>query len=236
MTSDKSSSLLKGFFIQWSKYFKADANIIVCGYKQPEEFSRPSSARFFSIGNMSDYPQNKWSNSLIRVLDTIADEIFIFMMDDYWLLREVDTKALQIIKDYMLQFTNVVRFDLTTDRLYSDPNKYIYGYNTYNTAGHLDLIKSDYHSPYHMSLWGGMWRKELLRKILISGETAQQIELNGTSRLSQFGDSMLVLGSRQAPVRHANVVQAGDWNNDKLVGLSALSKADLENLEKLGAI
>jgi len=235
MTSDRTSKLLEGFFRQWAKYWKGESNIVVCGYKKPEGLGLPSkTVDFYSIGDMRDYPVDRWSDSFIKVLDEVAEEVFIFFMDDYYLIRQVDLKAIEIIRDYMLQFTNVIRFDLTTDRLYADPGKYVYGYNTYNTVGHLDLIKSDFHSPYHMSLWSAMWRRDLLRKILVPGETAQQIELNGTNRLSQYGDELLVLGTRQSPLRHANVIQGGTWSANELVGVPALSLSDRQELELEG--
>ena len=163
-------------------------------------------------------------------------------------------KAINIIADYMHQFQNVIRFDLTTDRLYSSfgsfspevqaiiaqghiiANQFYFGYNTYNTASYLDLIKSDSRSSYHLSLWGAMWRRDLLKRFIISGETAQQIELSGTNRLAQVGDEVLVLGTRQSPLNHANVIQGGVWNQDSRVGLPALIETDREELKGLGCI
>jgi hypothetical protein len=236
MTSDISSHLLGGFRHQWRKYTQDRLDFVVCGYEYPYSLEK-TGVRFYPISDdFEKYPPNKWSDSLILVLEEVADEVFVLMLDDYWIVRQIDLKGVAIAYDYMQQFRNVVKFDLTTDRLYADPGKYVYGYNTYNTAGHLDLIKSDYHSPYHMSLWGGMWRRDLLRDMLVPGETAQQIELNGTARLAQYGDDLLVLGTRQSPVRHANVVQGGQWNQDLNVGLPALSQADLSELRNLGYI
>lgn len=237
ITSDKQLHCLPAYCHQWNKYNNSNAQTnLICGFTPPS-FSLPGNFQFHSIGKWEDYPIHQWSGALIKILDNVADEVFILMLDDYWLIRQADTTAIRMIYDYMRQFQNVIKFDLTTDRLYADGGgRYLYGYNTYNTLGYLDLIKSPHGSPYHMSLWGGMWRRDLLRRFIIPGETAQQIELNGTGRLSQVGDELLVLGTRQSPLRHANVVQAGTWNQDAMVGLPALTECDREELRQLGYI
>lgn len=234
MTSDKPPNPLRGFLHFWQKYNRSphQANVI-CGFTKPD-YPLPDSFRFVSIGKQEDWPKERWSERLHNVCETIADDVFILMMDDYWLVRDTDSTALKILYDYMHQFTNVLKIDLTFDRLFAEGGgRYLYGYNTYETAGYLDLIKSNHGSAYHMSLWGGMWRRDLLNKVLIPGETAQQIELNGTTRLSMMGDEVLVLGTRQAPMRHINAIQGRDWNYQES-GLHGMKRHDLEALPGLG--
>lgn len=227
MTSDiQQSKVLPAYFHLWNKYFNGlPHSRIVCGFTH-----FPCDARFYSIGKFEDYPANKWSDALLNVLDNVADEIFILMLDDYWLIRQVNTRAIQMISDYMHQFKNVIKFDLAYDRLGA------WGADLhYDTLGYLDLVKSNHQSQYHMSLWGGMWRRDLLKEVLVSGETAQQIELNGTHRLAQRGDEVLVLGTRQAPLLHANVIQRQEWNQDaQASGLPAIKESDKEELKNLG--
>ena len=232
MSSDNQYHTLPAFFHQWHKYFQDSCQLTICGFSVPQ--SLPNNCEFYSIGNFEDYPPSKWSDALINVLDNVADDVFMLMLGDYLLVRETDTKAIQMIYDYMRQFQYVIKMDVTSDRLNSDPGYFAYNNNTYDTLGYLDLIKSMHGSPYHMSLWGGIWNRDLMKKVLIPGETAQQIELNGTYRLSQFGDDILVLGTRQMPLKHANIVQAGKWNHDAMVGLAALREDDRRELIKLG--
>ncbi len=234
MTSDNQYQHLPAYCHLFDKYYgMSKVNTVFCGFSPLPELLYPE-YRFYSIGNFDNYPPNRWSDALIKVLDDVADEVFMLMLGDYWLVRPTDTYAVQMMYDYMHQFKYVAKFDLTTDRLYSDPGFYLYGYNTYDTLGYLDLIKSKPSTSYHLSLWGGLWRRNLLRDVLIHGETAQQIELNGTHRLSQKGDDVLVLGTRQAPMRHANVIQGGEWNKDVMVGLPAMTEGDRQELRKLG--
>ena len=232
MTSDNSLYTLRPFIKLWWRYFKPDyvQENIICGFTPP---TFPLDGfKFYSIGSYHDYPANRWSDAFINVLDNVANDLFVLMLDDYWLIRQVDSQAVQMIYDYMGQFQNVIKFDLTTERLFADGGgKYNFGYNTYNTLGYLDLIKSSPASPYHLSLWGGMWRRGLLRQFIVPNESAQQIEINGTSRLSQAGDEVLVFGTRQSPMRHANVIQQGKWNQDPMTGVPALNETDREDCQ-----
>lgn len=242
MTSDNQSHILRGFNYLWNKYgLSYDDSVVICGFTLSDEVYEIIKSRefydWYSIGEFKDYPASKWSDALIKVIDDVAVETFTLLLDDYWLIRRTDFVAMRMIHDYMHQFQNVIRFDLTSDRLYADGGtRYLWNNETYDTLSYLDLIKSHAGSAYHLSLWGSMWRRDLLRQVLVEGETAQQIEINGTARLSQYGDEMLVLGTRQAPVRHANVIQRGTWNQDATTGLPALKESDRKELERLGYI
>lgn len=233
MTSDREPKPLRGFMHLWEKYWSGPFVGVVCGFTKPEYMS--SGWRFLKSGEQEDFPPQRWSERLLSVLDTAADDVFMLLLDDYWPIRMIDTVAVRMMYDYMLQFRNVIKFDLGADRLYADGgNKYLWGYGDYETLGYLDLIKSNHASAYHMSLWGGLWRRDLMEKIVIPGETAQQIEINGTGRLAQIGDEMLVLGTRQAPLRHINAIQGRNWNYHQTTGITALKPHDRKELEAIG--
>jgi hypothetical protein len=120
--------------------------------------------------------------------------------------RPVDVLAVNMLFDYARQFQNVLKIDLGTDRLYINGGaNFLYGANTYDNVGYLDLIKSPPGTPYQMSLWGGIWNREQLRRVLVFGETPQDIEIAGTGRVT---DDQLVLGTRQAPLLHGNIFQS----------------------------
>lgn len=236
MTSDLCSYSLPGFFHQWEKYYRGEHTGVLVGFSKPD-VKLPDNFRFVSQGKQEDFPRSRWSFRLKNVLEEIADDVFMLLLDDYWLIRQVDIRAIEMIHDYMEQFRNVLKFDLAFERLYSNTppgghNKFYFGHNTYDRLGHLDLIKSDPGSDYHMSLWGGMYRNELLKSILVPGESAQEIEINGTHRLSELGDEMLVLGTRQAPLLHVNALQGRGWNKAEGFGVLGLSKSDLEELNQ----
>lgn len=211
MTSPKTRWALGGFFYLLNRYTDVQPEIFVFGFDEDREDVKKYPGHFHSFGQFSDWPRNKWSDTFLTAINVMRnrDEIFWFMMDDYWLVRQVDMWAVNVLGDYMRNRASVLKMDLATDRLYAhrgDP--YLYGKGTIDRVQYLDIIESDPHSPYHMSLWSGLWNTELLKKVIIPGESAQEIEVNGTQRLGTMPE-ISVLGTRQAPVLHTNIIRGG---------------------------
>ncbi len=238
MTSDRTDRALPAFFWLLDKYAPGvnRDNVIVAGFRKPPV----DNVFFISLGDMAVYPKDRWSDAFRRVLLTLQDsghELFWFMMDDFWLYRQADIAGVAYLIDYMERNPTVLKIDLGRDRLFANGGtEYLYNQGTYGYVGHLDLIKSSPNSEYHMSLWGGLWRIELLLHLLVPGESAQDLEIAGSSRLSTYGDDMLVLGTRQGPVMHANVIQAGRVNPDPAAGFSLINQEDRRDMSHvLGA-
>lgn len=213
VASEKMYNCLSPFMYMWERHcgwnfgipISDQIEIVVCGFK-PVSFYNDYRCEFYSIGDFSDWPASRWSEQLMKILDEVAQPQFILMLEDYWLLRPADVCAIKMLFDYAAQFQNVLKIDLGTDRLYiNGGSNFLYGANTYDNVGYLDLVKSPPGTPYQMSLWGGIWNREQLRKVLLPGETPQDIEIAGTSRVT---DGQLVLGTRQAPLLHGNIYQS----------------------------
>jgi hypothetical protein len=214
VASEKYYHCLSPFMYQWHKYanfpslgaFSATYfNVVICGFK-PVDYYCKNLTSFHSLGNQGDFSVSRWSDKLMKILDEVADKQFILMLEDYWLLRPIDVQAVKMLFDYAKQFKNVLKIDLGTDRLYiNGGSDFLYGANTYDNVGYLDLVKSPPDTPYQMSLWGGIWNREQLKRVLIPGETPHDIEIAGTRRVT---DDQLVLGTRQAPLLHGNIYQS----------------------------
>lgn len=225
MTSDNQSHCLVPFMYLWRKFFTgftpggmwADRDgyhpgmpidLVFCGFTEPKiDLRQFDNWRFHSIGKFEDYPADKWSDAFLHVLDNVAQDRFILMLEDYWLCRPVDVRGVKYLYDYMAQFQNVLKIDLDGDRLYiNGGSNFLYNQNTYNYVGHLDLLKSPSGTAYQFSLWGGIWRRDLMRKYIIPGRSAQELELQCSDKV---GDDVLVLGTRQMPLHHANIYRSG---------------------------
>lgn len=222
--SDKYLPALLPFSYLFNKYWGSDVEVCVFGFTRPD-FDLPDNFSFVSLGNQKDYPFNKWSDALIAILSQINDEAFVLMLEDYWLTRHVDRSAVRILYDYAIQFQYVLKVDLCGDRLYAFGADLEYG-----TVAHLDLIKSMPGSPYHMSLMPGIWRKDLLSRCLVSGESPHDLELVGSTRVSHLQD-MIVIGTRQWPVRIVLGLRGGDHTK---INLDGLSKIDIDAMTDLG--
>lgn len=230
-TSDKRNWLLKGFFRQWQKYaggMPGDSlyDIEVAGFTRPDYL--PGNAAFYSIGKFENYPVEKWSDAIINYLLHLDDELFVLMLEDYWLTRQLYHEALWDAYNWMLQHPDCIRFDLTTDRCFSKFARYA------GTFGRLDLCAAK--GDYAMSLQAGIFRKSLLLDILRPNEDPWQTELNGSFRLNQ--KSMLVMGSYQWPIGYMIAVNKGqlDTEGSWMYPARTLSQRDWNELREIGAL
>lgn len=226
MTSDKYLHALKGFAIQFNRYWSELQPVTVVGFSPPA-FDLPKNFTFLSLGDYADYPKERWSNAFIKFMSIIPDELFVLMLEDYWLVRTVDHQAVESLGQYMSIHKNCIRMDLTTDRLYAG------GMKDYGVWGRLDIIQSNPDHPYHLSLQAAIWRKSLLKKVIIPNETPWEVELVGNGRLSALRDEMIVLGTRQCPVRYGITLRGG---NPKQYHLESLLSEDVVDLAKRGCL
>lgn len=223
-TSDKYLPALRPFAYLMNKYWQPNPKVVVAGFSTPS-FELPNNFSFISLGNQSDYPFNKWSDALIKLLNIIEDEVIILMLEDYWITRPVNTPAIRILGDYARQFGYVLKIDICGDRLYAHGADLNYG-----TVAYIDLVKSMPGSPYHMSLMPGIWRVDNLKKCLIPGESPHDIEIAGSTRVSRLQD-IIHLGTRQWPLRITLGLRGGDHSK---INLQELKPEDVEEMSKLG--
>jgi len=109
----------------------------------------------------------------------------------------------------------VLRLDLTEDRLYAG------GMFDVEPYGHYDIIETPPGTPYQMSLQAGIWRRTMLLELLQPGMSPWAVELQNSPP-----ENMRVLGTRQNPVRYANVFKGG--NPDELLNLDQIPGEHVE--------
>lgn len=224
MTSDKYLHALLPYAHLLNKYWLPNPRVLIAGFSPPP-FKLPVNFEFLSLGSFTDYPFQSWSNAFIKLLNTISDEAFVLMLEDYWIIRPVDTHAVHVLFDYIIQFKYVMKIDLCADRLYAHGADLYYG-----NVSYLDLIKSMPGSPYHLSLMTGLWRREHLLKHIIPNESPHDVEMAGTTRVSH-DQNIIILGTRQWPCRNTLAFRAGD--SQKLL-LDELKPSDVEEMTELG--
>jgi hypothetical protein len=225
MTCEKYYKVLPVFAWLQNQYWSRDTQVVIGGFSQLT-VSLPPNFSFVSLGKQEDYPVGKWSDGMMRMLDLVPDEVFVLMLDDYLLSRPVHLEGIRMLADYMKQFRYVLKMDLCADRLYA------WGMEDYDNCGHLDLVRSHPGSQYHMSLLTGIWNRDNMRRVLIPNESPWQVELDGTRRLSNMTD-MLVLGTRQWPVKHTLGFRGGDSSK---LNLSGLKSSDVQTMRGMGIL
>lgn len=230
MTSDKYLKALKPFAWLFNKYWSAWQSVTVAGFTPPD-FALPDNFHFLSLGKFEDYPVGKWSDALLAAMYRTGFETFVLFLEDYWIRRGVDVEAVRMCDDYCRQFKNVLRIDLTVDRLFAYGPRYPADVPHYGNLGYLDLVKSDPTLQYHMSLMAAIWRADNLSRVLLPNQTPWQIEIDGTTRAAAMSD-LLILGTRQWPLKHTLAYRGGNINTG--ADLSELEAEDADYIKAQG--
>jgi hypothetical protein len=224
LTSDNHSWLLAGFFHQWQKYAAEYGEVEVAGFTNPGTL--PPEVPFYSIGRFEDYPVEKWSDAVIKYLQSLKDDLVTILLEDYWLMRPIHNTEITAAEMFMLDNPNVARFDLSSDRMFSHDTQYLQPY------GPFDLCSGK--GAYSLSFQAGMFRRELLLEMMHPGETPWQAELSGSDRLNK--SPYWVVGTYQWPINYAIVVNKGklDRSGAWMFPARTLKQADWKGLDDLG--
>lgn len=225
-TCDKYISAIRPFAWLMKKYWVNHPEVVVGGFSEPE-FEMPEKFSFISLGKESDYPIEHWSDQIYKFFNSVEDEVFIFMLEDMWIVEPVKDSVVNMVYDYMIQFEYVARLDLTGDRLNAG------GARFYGKLGNVDLIWSDPDGQYHLSTMPGFWRKRHLLNVIIPNETPWQLELQGTPRLSKLKAQVIVLGTNAWPIRNTLAFRGG--SAQKLL-LDEIAPEDVEEMSDLGLL
>jgi hypothetical protein len=215
-TCDKYLWALRPFSYLFNTYWSAGQRVIVVGYARPP-FDLPPNFDFYSIAPQ-EYAAQDWSTGMLEFFKTdLAPELFVWLLEDYWLCRQVDNTGVNTLTDYAAQHPGILRVDLTTDRLY---NGQMFDVESF---GHYDIVETPYKSPYQMSLQAGIWRKSHLLRILRPNLTPWQVEID-----TRPPKNLRVIGTRQYPVRYLNAFKGNDPT--KTLNLDQLTDAHRTNV------
>lgn len=213
-TSNQSAWTLHAFSLLWNRFVHPTHEVtVLC--ESLESLSKLP-ANFKPVQAGETWPKEQWTNGLIRYLNSIPDQQVLIMLDDYWLLRQVDWAGLLLLELYMKSRANVLRMDLTADRMFALGPRYPHEDPIYETCGHFDLVCRP-QTQYQMSLQPGLWNKSALLNILQDNWDPWEVELAGTPRVNE--SQFVVVGTRQDPIR---IVNALKYKFDK-VNLTGLS-------------
>lgn len=227
-SSDVTQWALQGCLWLLDRHWPAHPPVVIGGYTPPP-FPLPPYAEFRRLGDFADFPANRWSDGLMALLDTLADDVILIHFDDFWLVEDVDDAAVRLLYEHMVASPYLARIDLTTDRLYAATMCRA------GSLGPLNLVSTPPNTPYQLSFQTGLWRRAALRQYLVPGETAGETEVRGSYRMTLANAN--VLGTMEAPVKYKIVVQHGQvriYEPGYQVPAVNLPDADLAELERLG--
>jgi hypothetical protein len=219
--ADKYQWALRPFYYLFNTYWSKLQPVLTVGFQTPQ-FPLPDNFKFYSLGPHDPGPQY-WSDELIETLNHIQDEHIVIMLEDYWLCRTADFRGIDTLHEYCRLHPEIIRMDLTTDRLYAggmqDTDKY----------GCYDLVETKEGTPYQMSLQAAIWSRRHLLSVLKPGLNPWEVELQ-----TEIREPLRVLGTRQNPIRYANVFNSG--KPDQLLNLEEIPEEHLNFMRGEGWI
>ena len=170
-----------------------------------------------SVGLQKDYT---WSSGLHSWLANHGPDIFILMLEDYWLSEYVKQADVDLAWTYLVEHPQVGKIDLSRDLLKRE-------HQSYTTVDDMHLIEAGVDTQFQTSIQAAIWRRDFLLRWLKMDENAWQFEKSGTRRLKQArqaGDcDKLILGVRPTVLRYINAcggegLYPGEYDHRKIPG------------------
>jgi len=202
---------LRPFSYLFNIYWSSAQPVIVGGYAHPP-FELPPNFTFHSI-HPDCYPAERWSNGVIEFFQSIKDPFFVWMLEDYWLNSPVNTNVVDLLVDYMHQHPDVLRIDLTTDRLCSGHARDI------GTWNYIDLVETTHEVQYQLSTQAALVNRRLLLQTMKPDLSPWDYELQDTKDI--LPSSMRILGTHQHPVKYTIGIGTGLETGIRTDGIAA---------------
>ena len=100
LTSDKNIHIVEGLQYCVNKYWKPNPSVVLLGYEEPS-FDLDDNFKFVSLGE--DRGAGYIGDDLIKFFNSIEDKHFIFTIDDFFPIRQVNTDLLDHLTDKMIK-------------------------------------------------------------------------------------------------------------------------------------
>jgi hypothetical protein len=191
-TCNEYSDVLPGFSYLFNVYWSAQQPVAYAGCPKMD---LPQNFEWFEVESRI---AARWSDGLIEFLRKLDDDIICWLLEDYYLCRGVDHKAIESLADYMRMHPDILKIDMTADRLHSGKAGDI------DYWGHVDLLRTPWETPYQFSTQCALWNRKHLLSVLKPEMSPWDFELR-----SDWPEHLHVLGTRQWPIRYVNFLGMG---------------------------
>lgn len=231
-TSDHNSFVIKYFQYFFNKYWGSHMNVKILGFNPPP-FKLYDNFEFISMGSEQVGMRNGWSNYLIDYFSSIEDEFFIFGIDDFMIVREVDHELFEICKK-LLDPTIIGRVDLQPSLQWGRDEDLITDYKTVDGIEFQKMLQSDplpwerlmYQNAGAFSIWNRKWFLKNIRR----DWSPFDWEVIG-SRLAE-NDGFIVVGSKDRwVVRKTELLSDAAYPG--ILNTRLIREEDLEEMKRL---
>jgi hypothetical protein len=222
LTNRKHHWLLQGFAYLFNQFWSPEQKVTVVSYGR-NDLKLPENFAFHSIAK-ENYPAHQWSDGIIRFLTQINDDVFVTFLEDFWLNRLVDRQAVQFMFDWMKENSDgILRLELWRS-VRSKRQARVWG----QIRG-IPIMQSVQGTKYRMNLQCNIWNRHQLMRVLMPGENPWQVEIRGTERVDQLGQT--VLGVKEPLVNYEPIFQKGRLDHGSM---QKIPKPDLVHITSRG--
>jgi hypothetical protein len=170
----------------------------------------------YLVSNTSDYDDPRvttikvgvdrgWASNMKYVLSCFDSEYLIYMQEDYFLTRSVESQRIQCLIDLARKHRAACL------RLYPSPGPdELYCYEP-------SVGKLAEDAPYRVSLQAAIWNREVLSSLLVDGETGWDMEIQGSERSRSLSTPFLSVTDLQYPAiayLHRTAIVKGRWTDE----------------------
>lgn len=175
------------------KYWSKDLDITLLGYQKPKYDI--GNWKFISLG--TDRGPEYFSEDMYNFFNKIDDKFFIYLTEDWLILKKVNVELLDILIDQLDD--NVGRIGLTKDIecriVYSASTSTTYeGYIHVDTINNYEIIELKYNANYRISLLASIWNREYFLMNLIDKHSPWSFEAEQSEKA--MNDNYRILGSK----------------------------------------
>lgn len=206
-TSNKYVGVIPGFTHFLNRFWSDRIPVTVVRY----EVRPPKTAPNFSnvcVGLQADY---SWCSGLAAYLRLPqAPRVFVMMLEDYYLAEKVDTAALGKLWQYACEHDEVVKIDLSGDRMK-------FPHTPYQDKGleGLNMIQATEEAAFRGSIQAAIWKTSYLLKHLNEKWDPWQFEKHGCR------DGAVILGTEEPVLKYVNAVggagnKPGEYDHKKM--------------------
>ncbi len=198
LTSNNYVQMIRPFAYLFNKYWSAEQPVTILRYDI--RVPRGIGANFHqtAIGVQENYT---WSSGLASWLRYAGPDMFILLLEDYWLSEPVKIEAVQTAWDYMLATSDIGKIDISGDLLNRE-------HFFYTTVSRTNFVIAGSNTQFQTSIQAAIWRKDFILTWLNNSESAWQFEKAGTRRIISARKknkcSDLILGVKPGAVSYIN--------------------------------
>lgn len=214
-TTDSFEDCWQPFFTLFARFWPGCSYPIVLNTETKTFTYSGLDIRCARVGNDTPARRLTWSECLLRCLESIDDDLILYLQEDYFLNDRVDVEQINEFADILQAegYSHIALVSFSNAGPWR-PTKYPL------------LWEIDQKAAYRLSLQAGLWRKDRLQCYLRKHETPWQFEVWGSKRAHRIKDKLLcvnhdIFGQQRpeiVPYKPTGIVK-GKWNRGAVYDL-----------------